>query len=534
MYKNRIFLNKILLIVIIFLFFGVAFEPVAGNIPFRATEDINSNFRISLIEKSYKNWKGTLDSSNEFIIEVIQQMNQTLYLGYLENITAFGPRVTGTSACHEAGDYIYNEFENMGLEVRYHYWNYGGYSDRNIEATLFGTNETSDEIYLICGHYDTVSNCPGADDDASGVATVLSAAYIFRKYGFNHTIRFVAFSGEEQWMLGSHEYAREAYENDENIIAVLNVDMIGFAITSTHGSNINIYKNEASKWISDLTVSVSQEYYDYIFLDVIVLGESPSDQWYFWEYGYDGVFYHEYEFNYYYHTPQDTIENMNITYATKFSKLIVATLAILAQLSSNPPDVPTISGPTNGEVGQEYIFTIVTSDPDGDDVFYFIDWGDETSSGWIGSYSSGEEVIINHTWSKSGIFEIKAQAKDINGIKSEWSESFLITIIGGPELEIGSIKGGLFKVSAEIKNIGGLEAKNINWKISLDGGAVIGKETTGIIDIPAGGNITINSKYILGFGPTQITVTAEIPESSDTENRGGFVLLIYVHVNIGG
>ncbi len=534
MNKKRNLLNKFLLIIAIFSFIGITFDPVAGKIPFSTIEHHYSNIRISSIEKHTEHWKSTSDFSNEFIIEFIQQMNETMYLGYLENITAFGPRVTGTSACHEAGDYIYNEFENLGLEVRYHYWNYSGYSDRNIEATLFGTNETSDEIYLICGHYDTVSNCPGADDDASGVATVLSAANIFRNYGFNHTIRFVAFSGEEQWMLGSHEYAREAYENNENIIAVLNVDMIGFAITSAHGSNIKIYKNDASKWISDLTVSVSQEYYDYIFLDVIVLGESPSDQLYFWEYGYDGVFYHEYEFNHYYHMPQDTIENMNITYATKFSKLIVATLAILAQLSSNQPHAPTISGPTNGEVEQEYNFTVVTSDPDGDDVFYYIDWGDETSSGWIGSYSSGEEVIINHTWSRSGIFEIKAQAKDINGIKSGWSESFLITIIGGPELEIGSIKGGLFKVSAEIKNIGGLEAKNINWKITLDGGAVIGKETTGIVDIPAGGNITINSKYILGFGPTQIIVTAEIPESSDSESRGGFILLIYVHVNIGG
>jgi len=273
----------------------------------------------------------TVKSTNDFIIDVIEQMNETLYLGYLENITAFGPRVTGTSSCHEAGEYIYDEFEGMGLEVRYHYWSYGGYSDRNIEATLVGINETSDAKYIICGHYDTVANCPGADDDASGVATVLSAAYILRQYNFNHTIHFIAFSGEEQWMLGSHEYAREAYENGDNIIAVLNVDMIGFAITSTHGSKIKVYKNDASKWLSDLTINISQEYYDYILLDVISLGEEPSDQLYFWEYGYDGLFYHEYEFNYYYHTPQDTIENMNITYGTKCSKLILATLAKLLE-----------------------------------------------------------------------------------------------------------------------------------------------------------------------------------------------------------
>jgi len=531
--QQRDLLNKALVIGVIILFFGITFDPVAGNIPFSTTENNNLSGRITWIEKSSIYLKSTLDSLDEFIIDVINQMNETLYLGYLENITDFGPRVTGTSACQEAGDYIYTEFENMGLEVRYHYWNYGGYSDRNIEATLFGTNETSDAIYIICGHYDTVANCPGADDDASGVATVLSSAFILSKYAFNYTIRFVAFSGEEQWMLGSHEYAREAYENGDNIIAVLNVDMIGFAVTSTQGSYIKIYKNEASKWISNFTISVSQEYYDYIFLEVIPLGESPSDQLYFWEYGYDGVFYHEYEFNYYYHTPQDTIENMNITYATKFSKLIVATFTLLAQLSSYPPDAPTISGPTNGVAKQEYNFTVVTIDPDGDNVFYYIDWGDNTSSGWIGPYFSGKEIIAGHSWDDSGTYEIRAKAKDNNSyFESNWSDPLIIKI--EYLVDIQYIKGGLFKVSAVIKNNDAKEVTDVQWSITINGSAFIGKKTSGKIDIPKGGESTIKSKLILGFGPMEVTVTAEVPECLDTMKRGGFVYIFYVHVNSGG
>jgi len=477
-----------------------------------------------------------LESTNDFIIDVIEQMNESMYLGYLANITAFGPRVTGTSACQEAGDYIYDEFESMDLEVRFHNWSYSGYSDRNIEATLFGTNETSDSIYIICGHYDTVVNCPGADDDASGVATILSAAYILRQYAFYHTIRFVAFSGEEQWMLGSHEYAREAYENGDNIIVVLNVDMIGFAITSTHGNKIKIYKNDASKWISDLTINVSQEYYDYILLEVVPLGEAPSDQWYFWEYGYDGVFYHENEFNYYYHTPQDTIENMNITYATKCSKLIIASLAKLNKLSSTPPDAPTISGPTNGKVGLEYDFTLVTADPDGDNIFYYIYWDDGTASEWIGPYVSGEEIIVNHSWRYPGTYEIRAKAKDIYETVSSWSEPYLVTIVEGPIIDIGVIKGGLFKVSTEIKNTGSDEATSVNWSIKLDGGALIGKVSEGTgLNIPAGESKTVTSKLILGFGQTKIKVEGWILDgSSDTRNQGGFVLFFFIKVNPGG
>ncbi|UCF49952.1 MAG: hypothetical protein JSU91_00285 [Thermoplasmatales archaeon] len=199
-----------------------------------------------------------------------------------------------------------------------------------------------------------------------------------------------------------------------------------------------------------------------------------------------------------------------------------------------PPETPTISGPDTGVINQDYNFTVVSSDPNWDDIYYYIDWGDNSTSGWVGPYSNGEEVTINHTWSEKGLYEIKAKAKDIYGLTSEWSDIFLIDILGLAELKIDSIKGGLFRISTQINNIGGLEAIDVNWKITLDGGAFIGKETTGVTNIPAGGNVTINSNFIFGLGPTKLTITADIPESFVTESRGGFVILIYVHVKIGG
>ncbi|MFO7678282.1 MAG: hypothetical protein R6V50_07880, partial [Thermoplasmatota archaeon] len=50
------------------------------------------------------------------------------------------------------------------------------------------------------------------------------------------------------------------------------------------------------------------------------------------------------------------------------------------------PEKPSITGPINGTAGVEYTYNFVSTDPDGDAVFYFIDWGDETNTGWIGSY----------------------------------------------------------------------------------------------------------------------------------------------------
>ena len=86
------------------------------------------------------------------------------------------------------------------------------------------------------------------------------------------------------------------------------------------------------------------------------------------------------------------------------------------------PDTPTIDGPTNGEVGIPYPFRFNTTDTEGDDIYYYIDWGDGFYEEWIGPFSSGESKMVIHSWSQKGTYTIKAKAKDINGAESDWGE----------------------------------------------------------------------------------------------------------------
>ena len=60
---------------------------------------------------------------------------------------------------------------------------------------------------------------------------------------------------------------------------------------------------------------------------------------------------------------------------------------------------------------------------------YLFDWGDGTNSGWIGPYGSGQPGEASHNWTELGQFEIKVQAKDNFGVRSEWSDSALINIV---------------------------------------------------------------------------------------------------------
>ena len=87
---------------------------------------------------------------------------------------------------------------------------------------------------------------------------------------------------------------------------------------------------------------------------------------------------------------------------------------------NNPPEMSVIAGPSYITVGDEYIYGFETTDPEGDIVYYFVDWGDGTYSGWIGPYYSGTEAAAHHTYAKKVTIMIKAKAKDNYGAEGEW------------------------------------------------------------------------------------------------------------------
>ena len=200
--------------------------------------------------------------------------------------------------------------------------------------------------------------------------------------------------------------------------------------------------------------------------------------------------------------------------------------------TNNPPATPAApTGPSSGVMGVSYSFSATTTDPESEDVAFMFDWGDGTFSDWTSFVPSGGSGSASHAWTATGSFDVKVKAKDVNGGQSDWSAAHPMTILGAPILSVEWIKGGLFKVTASIKNLGGVEATDINWTITLTGGAFIGKETTGTIaSLAPSAGVTISSKFILGFGATVVKVTATCAESSDTMEKSGKVLLFFIKI----
>jgi hypothetical protein len=87
---------------------------------------------------------------------------------------------------------------------------------------------------------------------------------------------------------------------------------------------------------------------------------------------------------------------------------------------NDKPNNPSIDGPNKGSPRIEYTYTISGTDPDNDDLEFYIQWGDDNCEEWIGPYLSGEEFTINHSWDSQDTYFIKVKARDIYDEESSW------------------------------------------------------------------------------------------------------------------
>ena len=102
-------------------------------------------------------------------------------------------------------------------------------------------------------------------------------------------------------------------------------------------------------------------------------------------------------------------------------------LLVILDAENRPPEKPSMpsGGSFKMKTDVEYEFTTSTTDPNGNQIWYLFDWGDGTTSGWIGHYDSGNTSFATHSWNAAGIYKIKVKARDYYNAESEWSDERL-------------------------------------------------------------------------------------------------------------
>ncbi len=273
-------------------------------------------------------------------------------------------------------EYIKTKFHNIGgLQVNEQ--DVGGV--HNIIAVLpRKETSTSNRVFIVCAHYDTkadrepnwnplASIAPGANKNGTGVAAMLEIAGILSQYEYDHEIKFIALGGEELGFIGSRNYVQQAISNSESrsvdqtyirtpdsekIIAVFNLDMIGFNWKS---DLVEVIANRDSAWISR-SLAISNTWHNIglklrltqdEFIDI-------SSHKPFWDTGYSAVTLIEsstpwrdsqnYNTNPYYHTFDDTVEKVNFRLVTKVTQLVLVTVdSLLTNMFQPEREMPQIT-----------------------------------------------------------------------------------------------------------------------------------------------------------------------------------------------
>jgi hypothetical protein len=126
--------------------------------------------------------------------------------------------------------YLEAELRGLGLEPRTQRFELPQGAVRNVEAELRGREE---RVVVLGAHYDSVAGSPGANDNASGVASLLELARALRGESLTLALRFVFFVNEEPpWFsgedMGSLRYARRCRERGDRIAGMLSIETVGY------------------------------------------------------------------------------------------------------------------------------------------------------------------------------------------------------------------------------------------------------------------------------------------------------------------
>ncbi len=268
----------------------------------------------------------------------------------VETLQSFQTRDATTTGSLSAANFLYDYFRGLGLATRYEDFTFAGTIDgvrvtglpaTNIVVTIPGT-VSPEQIVVVGAHYDSFAReqtrvfAPGADDNASGSAALMEIGRVLSRQPFDFTVRIVAFGAEEYGLHGSRAHAVAARAAGEQILAVLNLDMIGF--TDRVPEDLDVVVDTRSEWLAARYIAVTDRYAPLPTtrrLDPLL---RASDHAPFWDNGYSAMLGIEDAVlnNPYYHRATDRVETLNFDFASGAVRATLAVAADLAQPSRTP------------------------------------------------------------------------------------------------------------------------------------------------------------------------------------------------------
>ena len=247
-----------------------------------------------------------ITEENATIRGMMDQVNMDSLRATVQHLQDYQSRLWNSTNAFTASDWIASRMEALGLEVEQqpfyaNTWLGSGQAAPNVIGIQRG--KLYPNIYVVCGsHFDSFSwaaysgggNCPGADDNATGVASVLESARIMTQHDFEYSIIYCAFGCEEMGLYGSDAYATRCNQEGMDILGYFNNDMNGYL----YGETIHIdciYPNSVAP-IGDYYMNVGSVYFPELPIRHVDFNEGDSDHTSFNNNGYMGIYpFEDYE-----------------------------------------------------------------------------------------------------------------------------------------------------------------------------------------------------------------------------------------------
>lgn len=287
-----------------------------------------------------------------------QQTLSGLLRQHVEQVASVEHHYATPAALAQSADYIRNYLKQQGFSPRRQILEGDASKIHNIYVDIPGANPIANTYVLIGAHYDSALRAPGANDNGSGVAALLELARLLKqKPPAKQTIRLVFFVNEEPpyyrtSQMGSLAYAKEARLNQDNIIAMLSLETLGYyrdtpdsqaypvkgmgLVLPTEGNFLAFISNQASRPLLQKTIGLFREYVQFpseglAGFDVIP-GIGWSDHWSFWQVGYPAIMLTDTApFRYpHYHQPEDTPDKLSYAHLARITEGLVPVVQQLA------------------------------------------------------------------------------------------------------------------------------------------------------------------------------------------------------------
>ena len=302
-----------------------------------------------------------MDSDGMQIIDALEPALMAHIVSFADEI---GPRnVFEPVKLSAAAEHIRVFWEKAGYEVVTQTFSVQDVPCQNLVVEIAGQTKP-DEIVVVGAHYDTVSWAPGANDNGSAVAALLELSRLFSTQTVDRTVRFVAFTNEEPpffktRQMGSLVYARACREKEENIVAMVCLETIGYYrderktqkypvpfrfFYPDKGNFLAVVGNLSSKPLVKTFTRHFMEESDFPIECVatfgFITGIDWSDQWSFWQCGYPAIMLTDTAlFRYpYYHTSEDTSDKINNRQLAKATYGIFKALQVISKIDLRPGD----------------------------------------------------------------------------------------------------------------------------------------------------------------------------------------------------